>query len=538
MRIRLLSLAALLAAVAAWPIAAPAKPGDKPSKPTLVVRFAPIDDLFADARYLAGLAGKGDQADQAEKMVRGMAGEGKGLAGVDTTKPFGLYGFLAPGGIDSQAVVLIPISDEKSFTDKIESFGLKPEKAEGGIWKLDVDKIPFPIYFKFANKYVYATVRDQEVLEKDKLLDPATVLAGTGVVSAVINLDGIPKELKEMALAQTELQLANAKDKDMPNETKAQKAFRMAVLDEAFGRLKELLNDGGPLAASLDIDRKGGELAISASLAGKPDTKLAAAIADLGKVLSTAAGVVRPDAAISVQVDVSLPKNLREAIGPVIEEGLQQASEKQTDEATRKVAESVIKAIAPTLKMGELDAGASLTGPDSSGLLTLIAAAKIKDGKAIEAAIKDAVKESPNKEKGSLSIDFAKAGDVNIHKAVPDKVNDNSRNLFGDGAIYFAFRDDAVLVAAGPGGLDAIKSAATAAPAAGKILQVDVAAAKLAATKHMTAEHKDAPEIGKRVFKGGDDAIRIAFEGGENLKLSLRMKSQLVKFFAELAESK
>jgi hypothetical protein len=544
MRTRLLSLAILAAAITAWPVAARDKPANKPAKPTLVIRIGSIDSLLADAHYLAKLAGKGEQAEQAEKMLKSMGGDGKGLAGVDTTKPMGLYGYLGPGGIDSQAVVLLPIADEKAFLDKLESFGLKAEKGEGDLWKLDFDKIPFPIYFRFANEYVYVTVRDQEVLEKGKLLDPATVLAGSGTVSAVVNLDGIPKELKEMALAQTELQLANAKEKDMPKdkdapgETKAQKAFRQAVLDEAFHRVKELLNDGGPLAARLEIDRKGGELTLTASLAGKPDTKLAEGIAQLGKVTSIGAGTVRPDAAMSIQIDVALPNSLREAIGPVIEEGLQQASEKQTDEATRKVAESVIKAIAPTLKMGELDAGASLSGPDSAGLYTLIGVAKIKDGKTLEAALKDAVKESPNKAKGSLSIDFAKVGDINIHKAVPDKVDEGTRNTLGDGAVYFAFRENAVIVAAGPGALDAIKTAATASAGPGKILQIDIAASRVATAKHMAAEHKEAPAIAKRVFKGGDDTIRIVFEGGDTLKLSLRMKAQLVKFFAELGESK
>jgi hypothetical protein len=537
MRTRVLPAAALFALTVAWPAAADEK---KPAKPTLVVRVSSLDGVLGDARYFAELVGKGSEAEQAEKAFKSMAGP-KGLAGLDPTKPLGLYGYLGAAGVDSQAVVLLPLADEKAFLQKLESFGLKPEKAEGGLWKLDIDRVPFPVYFRFANNYVYATLRDEEVLGKDRLLDPATVLAGSGTISAVVNLDEIPKELKEIALAQSELRLASAKEQDVPGESKAQKAFRLAALDELYARLKELITDGGPLAVRLDVDRKVGELTLAATLAGKPASKLAAGIAELDKLTSVAAGVVGiagSDAAVALQVDAALPKNLREAMASAVEEGGRQGLEKEQDEAKRKIAESLLKVVIPTVRMGELDAGVSLRGPDAGGLYTVVGVGKIKDGKALEQTLKDAVKESPVKERGSLSFEFAKVGDVNIHKAVPDKVDENTRNTLGDGPVYFAFRDDALLIAGGSGALDAIKTAATAAPATGKILQLVVSASRVATAKHMSAENKQAPAIAKRVFKGGDDAIRVTLEGGAALKLSLNLKAQVVKFFAELGEAK
>ena len=363
MRTRLLPFAALLAFTAAWPAAAGEKKSTEPAKkPTVVVRLAPLDSLVANASYLAKLAGKGDMAGQVEGMVKSMTTD-KGLQGIDTTKPIGLYGYLTPGGYDSEAVLLLPIVDEKTFQERLEGFGLKPETGEGGLWKLDVDRIPFPVFFKFANKYVYVTIRDAGALAKNKLLDPATVLTGSGLASAVLNLDEIPKELKEIALSQSELQLSTAKDKEVAGETAAQKGFRLALLDETYARLKELLYDGGAIRVQVDIDAKAGELTAQASLAGKPDSKLAGAIVGLGKVTSVAAGVRAKDAAISLQVDAALPAKLREALGPVIEEAFKQVLEKEQDEAKRKLAEPIIKVIIPTAKMGELDARLNLMRP-------------------------------------------------------------------------------------------------------------------------------------------------------------------------------
>jgi hypothetical protein len=536
MRARLFPLATLLALTVAWPAAAEEKKADKPSKPTVVVRLAPLDSLIADARYLAELIGKANEAEQGEAFLKNMADD-KGLLGLDTKRPMGLYGYLTPGAVDSPVVLLLPVVDEKAVREKLEGLGVKPEKAEGGLWKLDLDRPPVPtLYLKFANKYAYVSHRD-EALANDRLLDPAKVLAGTGMASVVINFDEIPRELKEMALSSTELQLSNLKEKDMPGETKSQKTLRLAVLDDMYFRFKQLLTEGGPLALRVDLDRKAGDLTLEASLAGKPDSKLAASIAELGKLTGVAAGVLgKGDAALRGNVDVVLPKKLREAMAAVFEEGFKQGLEKEQDETKRKLAESLVKVMGPTVAMGELDAGLAVRGPDSSGLYTLVGAGKVKDGKSLEQTLKDALKESPAKVRGALTTDFAKAGDVNIHKAVPDKVDDNTRNTLGDGPVYFAFRDDALIVTAGPGALEAIKEAATAAPAPTRIVQLEVAFSRFA--KLMASEDKEAPAVAKAVFKGGDDTLRLTLEGGAALKLSLGIKARLVKFFNDLEEAK
>src|SRR5271166_1971656 len=111
MRTRYWSLAALIAMVTAWPVAGGETKSEKPAKPTLVIRVAPPDTLVGDVRSLAELAGKAGEVEQAHTMLKSLAGEGKGLAGIDTTKPLGAYGYLGPNGIDSEVVVLLPIAD-------------------------------------------------------------------------------------------------------------------------------------------------------------------------------------------------------------------------------------------------------------------------------------------------------------------------------------------------------------------------------------------------------------------------------------------
>src|SRR5438034_910352 len=91
---RSMRLSALLSLIVlAVPLRAAEKPGERSSEklPTLVVRINSIDNLVSDLRFLAEAAGKGEEGKQLEGLLKTFSGE-KGLQGIDTTKPIGLYG--------------------------------------------------------------------------------------------------------------------------------------------------------------------------------------------------------------------------------------------------------------------------------------------------------------------------------------------------------------------------------------------------------------------------------------------------------------
>src|SRR5438309_1922393 len=70
--------------------AAPARAADEKPQPAVVVGVRSLDALLSNARYLASLAGEGERAKQAEKIVKGRIGA-KGLEGIDAKRPFGFY---------------------------------------------------------------------------------------------------------------------------------------------------------------------------------------------------------------------------------------------------------------------------------------------------------------------------------------------------------------------------------------------------------------------------------------------------------------
>src|SRR4051812_24729750 len=108
MRSRSLTLFAFL--VAAAP-ALPARAAEK-AAPALVVRLHSLDDLVADARYLAEQAGKGDEARQLEGILKALAGP-KGIEGFDTTRPIGAYARIGATVDETDFALLVPVADEK-----------------------------------------------------------------------------------------------------------------------------------------------------------------------------------------------------------------------------------------------------------------------------------------------------------------------------------------------------------------------------------------------------------------------------------------
>ena len=65
--------------------------------------------------------------------------------------------------------------------------------------------------FRFANKYCYLTALNKSAIDKTKLLDPATVLPEnlTAALSLTARFDRIPDSIKQLALSQLELKVAD-----------------------------------------------------------------------------------------------------------------------------------------------------------------------------------------------------------------------------------------------------------------------------------------------------------------------------------------
>jgi hypothetical protein len=336
--------------------------------------------------------------------------------------------------------------------------------------------------------------------------------------------------MKKILLGQTELRVAKFKEAKRAGETDAQFTLRKAVIDEGMFILKAVLQDGGELNVRLDVDRKEGDLALSATFAAKTDSDLAKRIKDLGRFFSVGASLLGPGQAASLVVHLALPDKVRRALGPVLDEEAKKELDKEKNEDARRLKETLIRAALPTLKAGELDAGLSLTGPGKDGTYVAVSAVRVKDGKTLEKALKELVKALPEDARKRIQVDADRVGEVNVHRLSPDK-NEAGRKVLGDGPLYVAFRDDAVLAAAGDAGLAALKVVLTRKPTVGRNLQVEVAVGRLAPL--LAQGNRGVIDAAKKAFAvEGSDRVWLALQGGPQIKLRLEAKAAIVQFLA------
>jgi hypothetical protein len=528
MRIRALTLIAVVACV---PIL---RAQDKARTPTLVLRVQGLDNLVADVHYLAAQAGRGEEARQFERLLKSMTGD-KGIEGLDTKRPMALYAFASGQIIDSKAVLMLPVADQKDFLATLKRLGINTDKEKDGIYETQPEGLPIPAHFRFAHGYIYATIGNPDAIRDKVLLRPAVVIppGDRDVISVTLDLSNFPTELRDLALGQLELRGANLKEKQ-EGESKAQHAFHTALLDDAVGFLRSVLTDGGQMTFRFAVNRQVGDVSVSVSLAGRPGSPLANRLANLGKTSSVAAGVVNTRSAMSSRVTLELPEEVRKKLTPVVDEGIGSILEQTKQDEIKGLIKPLLDAAAPTLKQGRLDVALDFRGPSEKKLYTIVGGGGLKGGQAIEKAVKESLEKLPGNAaaREKISLNVAKVGEINIHRLNIEKdLKEDARQSLGENPLYFALRDDALFFALGEGGLPALKDALGGKAKAGPVMRLEMSLLQMAAL--MGIQQKAAPSAAKEAFGQGkgSDRVEISLEGGRELRLRLGMSGAVLKFF-------
>jgi hypothetical protein len=527
-----LTLVGLVAAPA--PVRAQAKKG---WTPTVVVRVRSVDTVIDNLKLVVSLAGRENMAQQIEGLIKTKLGP-NGLEGIDPKRPFGFYAKIGKEVEDVIGAVMIPIADEKAFLGLIENLNFKLTRGKNGIYTVATGT-PIDVSFRFANKYAYATILNLEALEPANMLDPAEVFPAqqTAALSATVRLDEVPAAARLIASAKVEEELGKAQDKKEPGETEKQRAFRVAALKEIGQLVQSVLQDGAVLNAEADISRSKNELTASISLSAKANSKLAADIRELGNSKSLFAGLRTEDSAIRGLIHIIPPEAVRKAFLTVVEEGMAKGLERIQDEAKRKQAAAFLKALAPTLERGELDAAFNFSGPGEDKHYTLVAGLKLKDGdnlaRTVRTLLTDLLKEVPAAEKANIKLDFDSVGATKIHRFdIQAKFDEVGRAIFGESPLYVALRDDAMFLALGTDGLASIKKAIGAGAATAAPVQVEVSLARLAPFLANTDEKREAA---RKLFVDGDQGtLRLSLEGGDSVRLRFASRLSALQFLSSL----
>ncbi len=241
-----------------------------------------------------------------------------------------------------------------------------------------------------------------------------------------------------------------------------------------------------------------------------------------------------------------LADQLRGAIEQGIEQGRKEGEAKATSPAQKELLNKMINALKPTLAGEDFDLGLALQGP-VDGKYVLVGGMKVKDGKQIETALRDAVAAAKPDDKAEIKLDAAKAADgTPIHRITgKEKADEKMVKAFGETVVYFAVNNDTAIAAFGASGLDAVQKAlvSTAKPlntvAGADQVAVVARASKLA---DLDEEHPEASKAAAaEAFAAGasaKDGVRLTLHGeGAAVRLKLGLDVPALKFFVLMGQA-
>lgn len=499
-----------------------------------------VDDLLADFKYLAPLAGQAERVKQVEAFLKEKTG-GIRLEGVDRKRPFGAC-VLVPeklpdlASLGNPVVFFVPVADEKRLLSLLEQMKWKPRPAEGGRHQLSVPDGP-GLFLRFAHRYAF--VATGPALLRGELPDPAKLLSPEDQQATFIfqfHTDRLPKGFEQLLneameplvqfLQEQAKEFFRAISMDEPQlqEIKGSVETWIDVGVRIFLQVipKNLIEQIRMVSLRLDVDQRQHLLVMDLVVFPGPGKGLADFCQYAGTARSQFSYLTR-QADLGVTVHFPVPESIRklgtsQGIIPRELHGM-------LPPKYRASLLKLIQVLAPTGSIDGLDIG--LAGNESKGKDDyLIVGMKVRNGRKLDHLLRDEYKNLSAAEKSEISLpsilwNHDRHGSAHIHR-----FNFGGEN--GDGVL--AIRDDVVFLAGGEDGRKRIKQAldgfgkATAPPS--PLFQLD------ATSGLFRSEEKFAKAIEKTVPAADQDRIRarLSLQGGQDLRLRLEMSPFLLQW--------
>jgi hypothetical protein len=471
---------------------------------------------------------------------------GKGLAGIDTKKPLGLYvGVPTEAGAKPPVVTFLPVTKKDDFLDLLKNLGVGVSEPEKEIYTLSMQN-GTTFYVRFANNHAYGSDNSEHL--QGKLPDPAKFLppdSKTHLVAASLRLGQLPKKMKQDLLDQIAAGVEAEKNKEQ-NEKPGEREARLFGMKIAHESIVALIRDGEDLSLGLDINPKTEKIALDLSLTAAPNSSLADSAKKLGATRSRFSSLVA-DSSFNMLFAVPFAKNLRTDLGAVMNRAVQEGIDKEKDPKARKLAQKTAELMGEMFATDTIDFAVVLGAPYADKKVGFLAAMHVKNGKKAEEQMRAFIKENPpEKDKGEYKLDHSKAAGTAIHWFKPKEEPDaKTAKDFGSNEVYVAIKDDAVLFSVGVHGLEVMKDALTkldkggARASATDPIQIEISMARLAGISVDFTEQQ--VDVVRKVFSGADknkDRVRLSLLGGNSIRLRMETNIQMVKMGAALAKLK
>jgi hypothetical protein len=381
----------LLLCLATWLGAARLGFAQDEMKPIAIVSFSGYDSLKTDLGMIGRLSGNPKLAEELEAILKKMT-QGKGLAGLDTKRPWGIAAFPRPGNDANLPKGItygfIPVTDLKALMEAAKG-NLNPAvasaiKLHGDVYDVRVPGGP-PLWVTQKGDWAVFSIIGDDLVNAPA--DPLALLGNLSKdydVAVSFLFRNVSEQLRQEGMAQ----LQSALDQNMlpiPGGG--------AQLKAAIPLLGQALNDLDEVTLGVKIDASNNKGHLDLKVTAKSGTKMADKFAAMKGGKTAFAGVRIADAALVINKtemltddDLAQTKAALAVFQKKFQEELGQRGlpEDQVNLILR-LSEDALDVFKQTMEGKKIDAGlAVLLEPDAA---TVVGGAAVADGEKLEKSL-------------------------------------------------------------------------------------------------------------------------------------------------------
>ena len=421
-------LAAAVLFAAGTPLVKAAAP-----KPIAALAVAGYNDLLGDINFLGGLAERPQLGAMADGLLS-LVTQGKGLAGVDKSRPWGAV-IQASSEKDVTGFVFVPITDFQAAIKLLELYNTVD--AEGEVYKLTPKNHGKTNYVKEHGKWACFSDKAKPLAHVN--VDPLALLNGLDknyIAAGRVFLANAPEELREKLIHNIKKGLAKEAGHKKSDESDDDYARRKKVIEVAGAYIVRVIGDLDQINLGWGLDRSEEKTYLDLSVTAKPGTVTAAEMAMASQAKTNFAGFRVPEAASLWAIAAPIPPAKQEVAASIIDAvrgKFRSEIDKKTPEARREAAKEVSGEIFDMLdkvvKSGRIDAVCTgLLGPKAA---TGLAAVYVGDGELFDKmlhTLAKAIEEDHPEVAQFVKLDADTAEGHKIHKiSIPIPENAENR---------------------------------------------------------------------------------------------------------------
>ncbi len=421
-----------------------------------VLSIASVDKALGDVGLLAELSDNSAILKEFRKQAEPF------LAVIDTSQPAGVM-LRTDGDEKFWAVGFAPISDIKKLVAMAEAADVDIDLADG------IYSATGPngktINAKSQGDWLFIAEKKSQLKNLPK--NPAKLLGSLPkkyIVAAQLNIQAIPADLRDKALAMLDEQIS-AVQQPLPGENDEDFKARMEIFEEQMDSIRTLVKEIDKVTFGWAVNKKAKSTYFDIAITAVPGSDTAKTLSIYKNATSAHSGFLLPGAALTMHFSSSMPKQeiqqslkmlefARKQILEKFDEGAPLPDEKSKERAAKVIAK-LLDLFIDTVKEGKIDGGLAvvLKPRDSS----IVAGGRIADGGSLDKAFREFVALAKELDDDFPDVEFEAESyqGVTFHTlSIPLDEDDKAAKVFGEKlnvafgtgkkSFYVAFGKDAL----------------------------------------------------------------------------------------------